>query len=74
MTKQDYLDWAEDYRRQSDILTQKIDRHRESMRGAMKGGRERQRAEDKLMEMISMRLECRSAMKNLLERAEGMKE
>lgn len=74
MTKQDYLDWAEDYRRQSDILAEKIKRQRELMNKPFPSAKARSDAEQYLENLIEMRLDDICVMKNLLKWAEKMKE
>lgn len=72
MTKQDYINWAEDYRRQADVLTEKINRLYERRRRPFGSAWERKDAEMELDQLIDMRLECRCTMKRLLKQAEEM--
>lgn len=70
MNKQDYLDWAEDYRRQADILEEKIKRCKEVLDDRQCSIWERNNAEKRLSELADMQLDCKCTMRVLLKRAE----
>ena len=56
MTKQDYLDWAEDYRRQADILAEKIDRLRERLKNPHIRNIDRSASEAQLIDIFPVEL------------------
>lgn len=68
MTRQDYIDWANEYRSQADILEQKIQQRRREIP-------KKCYYDDKKLKILGdMKNDCLYSMKILLARAERMGE
>ena len=67
MTYQDYIQWAEDYRKEADTLEQKIQKRKQKLQKKCYG-------EDKqLITLFEMKNDCLHTMKELLRKADEVR-
>ena len=74
MTRDDYIAWAEEYRRDADVLSEKIRTKQELLRSRFASAAERSQAERAVGLMLEMRENCLESMKKLIAQAESIKE
>lgn len=74
MTKQDYINMAEDYEQQAAVIEKKIKRKKALLKDRAAYPWERKQMEDVLMSLWEMQLECRCSAKRLRKIAEGIRD
>lgn len=70
MNKNDYFNWAEEYRQQASVIEQKIEEKKKIKR--FKTPKERAHHEKSLLNLYCMRNDCLYSMARLIKQAESM--
>lgn len=68
MTRQDYIDWANEYRQQADIIEKKIQQRRRNLPKKYYGD------DKQIITLYGMKNDCLYSMKILLEKAKRRNE